>query len=176
MGGLAFRAPVLATMFLIVAFANLAMPGTSNFAGEFLILLGAFQSKMAIAIIASAGVVLASVYTLRLFIRAMHNRVGPKAESREMSVRDGLVLVPLVLAIIAIALYPQLALDKGEKAVIGSVATARDIQRPPKAQPTAAAAAPAAAPATAAPNAAGGAVQVDPATGQPVPEQEIPTP
>ncbi len=78
MGGIAFRAPVLATLFLIVAFATLAIPGSSNFAGEFLILLGLFKSKLVISAIAFAGVVGASVYALRLFIRAMHNRVGPR--------------------------------------------------------------------------------------------------
>ncbi len=52
------------------------MPGSSNFVGEFLILLGVFKAKLAIAVIAFAGVVMASVYALRLFIRAMHNRVG----------------------------------------------------------------------------------------------------
>ena len=97
MGGLAFRAPVLAAMFLVVALANLAMPGSSNFAGEFLILLGVFKAKAAIAVIAFAGVAMASVYTLRLFIRAMHNRVSSTAQSREMTLADGLVLVPLVL-------------------------------------------------------------------------------
>ena len=50
------------------------MPGSSNFVGEFLILLGVFDTKLAIAIVAFTGVVLASVYALRLFIRAMHNR------------------------------------------------------------------------------------------------------
>ena len=46
MGGLALRAPVLAALFLVVALANLAMPGSSNFVGEFLILLGTFNSKL----------------------------------------------------------------------------------------------------------------------------------
>jgi NADH-quinone oxidoreductase subunit M len=119
MGGIATRAPVLATLFLIVTFATLAMPGSSNFAGEFLILLGVFQSKIAIAIIASTGVVLAAVYALRLFIVTMHNRTGPRVESRELGVRDGLVLVPLVLAILAIALYPQFALKRSEPTVTG---------------------------------------------------------
>ena len=77
MGGLAFRAPVLATMFLIVTLATLAMPGSSNFVGEFLILLGVFKAKIVFSVIAFAGVVMASVYALRLFIRAMHNREGP---------------------------------------------------------------------------------------------------
>src|SRR5205814_10693754 len=62
MGGLAFRAPVLASLFLIVSLATLAMPGSANFAGEFLILLGVFRTKLAIAVIAFLGVVGAAVY------------------------------------------------------------------------------------------------------------------
>jgi NADH-quinone oxidoreductase subunit M len=120
MGGIALRAPVLATMFLIVTFATLAMPGSSNFVGEFLILLGVFQSKLAIAVVASSGVVLAAFYALRIFIATMHNRTGPRVESRELGLLDGLVLVPLVLAIIAIALYPQFALDRSEATVGGA--------------------------------------------------------
>jgi NADH-quinone oxidoreductase subunit M len=122
MGGIAMRAPALATMFLVVTFATLAMPGSSNFVGEFLILLGVFKSKLAIAIIASTGVVLASVYALRIFIATMHNRAGARVESRELSLRDGLVVVPLVLAIIAIALYPQFALKRSEATVAGNAA------------------------------------------------------
>jgi len=128
MGGIAFRAPVLATMALIVTFAVLAMPGSSNFVGEFLILLGVFQSKVVIAIVAFAGVVMASVYALRMFIRALHNRVGPAVGSREMTVRDGLVLVPLVAAILAFAFYPQIALDKAERSVTQSIRAAQQAQ------------------------------------------------
>ncbi|MDX6691324.1 MAG: NADH-quinone oxidoreductase subunit [Solirubrobacteraceae bacterium] len=119
MGGIAMRAPVLAAMFLIVAFATLAMPGSSNFVGEFLILLGVFKTKLVFSIVAFAGVVMASVYALRLYIRTMHNRTGPRVESREMTLRDGLVLVPLVLAILAISVYPQFALKRTEKTVTG---------------------------------------------------------
>jgi NADH-quinone oxidoreductase subunit M len=125
MGGIAFRAPLLATLFLIVAFATLAMPGSSNFVGEFLILLGVFEAKLVIAVIAFSGVVMASVYALRLFIRAMHNRVGANVKSREISLREGLVLVPLVLVILALALYPQLALHRSEGSVKAAVAPAQ---------------------------------------------------
>jgi NADH-quinone oxidoreductase subunit M len=121
-GGIAFRAPVLAALFLIVALATLAMPGSANFAGEFLILLGVFNSKLAIALIASLGVVLASVYALRMYIRSMHNRVGPKVTSFELRLTDSVVLVPLVLCILAFALYPQKALDSGQGAVKATVA------------------------------------------------------
>ncbi len=134
MGGIAFRAPVLASIFLIVSLATLAMPGSSNFVGEFLILLGVFKAKLAIAIIAFSGVVLASVYALRLFIRAMHNRVGPGVESREITLRDGAVLVPLVLVILFLAFYPQLALHRSEGSVKGAVFEAQALATDPDTQ------------------------------------------
>src|SRR5258708_3892889 len=103
MGGIALRAPVLAAVFLIVSLATLAMPGSSNFVGEFLILLGVFNAKLVIAIVAFAGVVMASVYALRLFIRTMHNRTGPDVQSYDMSGADRLVLAPLVAVILFLA-------------------------------------------------------------------------
>jgi NADH-quinone oxidoreductase subunit M len=121
MGGIAFRAPVLASLFLIVSLATLAIPGSSNFVGEFLILLGVFKAKLVIAIIAFSGVVMASVYALRLFIRAMNNRVGAHVDSREISLRDGAVLAPLIAVIVFLALYPQLALRRSEGSVRGAV-------------------------------------------------------
>jgi NADH-quinone oxidoreductase subunit M len=124
-GGIAFRAPVLAGLFLVVALATLAMPGSANFAGEFLILLGVFNSKLAIALIASLGVILASVYALRMYIRSMHNRVGPNVASFELRLADMVVLVPLVLVILAFALYPQRALESGQQAVKATVAVVR---------------------------------------------------
>ncbi len=130
MGGIAFRAPVLASIFLIVSLATLAMPGSANFVGEFLILLGVFQAKLVIAIIAFSGVVMASVYALRLFIRAMHNRVGPGVSSREISIRDGAVLVPLVLVIVFMAIYPQLALKRSEASTKTAVASAQAALNP----------------------------------------------
>jgi NADH-quinone oxidoreductase subunit M len=125
MGGIAFRAPVLATIFLVVSLATLAMPGSGNFVGEFMILLGVFNTKLAIAAVAFSGVVMASVYALRLFIRAMHNRVGPHVDSREISLRDGLVLAPLLAVIVFMAVYPQLALRRGEGSVRTAVARAQ---------------------------------------------------
>jgi len=124
MGGLAFRAPVLATLFLIIALATLAMPGSSNFVGEFMILLGVFKAKLAISVIAFLGVVGAAVYALRVYIKTMHNRVGPKAQSREITLRDGLAIVPLVVVILALALYPQFGLKRSEQTLKATMAPA----------------------------------------------------
>jgi NADH-quinone oxidoreductase subunit M len=130
MGGIAFRAPVLASIFLVVALVTLAIPGSSNFVGEFLILLGVFKAKLAIAVIAFSGVAMASVYALRLFIRAMHNRVGKTVDSREISFRDGLVLAPILAVITLLALYPQFALKRSEDSVKTAVAPAQAAHTP----------------------------------------------
>src|SRR5262249_2192084 len=129
MGGIAVRAPLLASIFLIVTLATLAMPGSGNFVGEFLILLGTFEAKLAVAIIASSGVVLPSVSALRLSIRSMPTRVGARVTSRELSVTDGAVLVPFVAVILFMAVYPQLALSRSEASVKASVAAVQTRQR-----------------------------------------------
>src|SRR5438105_6017215 len=125
MGGIAFRAPVLAAIFLLVALATLAMPGSANFVGEFLILLGLFKTKLAIAAVAFTGVVMASVYALRLLIRALPTRVGPGVRSREISLRDGAVLVPVLAVIMFLSAYPQFALHRSEGSVQAALAAAR---------------------------------------------------
>jgi NADH-quinone oxidoreductase subunit M len=124
MGGVAFRAPVLAALFLLVGFATLAMPGTPNFIGEVLILFGAFDAKLAIGVVASVGVVLASVYMIRFYQRAMHNRAGPRVTSRDLGRGELAVVAPLVLAIVALAVYPQLVLDRTEADTVAKVAEA----------------------------------------------------
>ena len=114
MSGVAFKAPVLATFFLIITFANLAMPGSSNFIGEFMILLGAFDSHIVIAVIASVAVIGAAFYALRLFIGAMHNRVGRGVRSTEIGRAEAVAIVPLVAIILVLAFYPQFGLNKSE--------------------------------------------------------------
>jgi NADH-quinone oxidoreductase subunit M len=131
MGGIAKRAPLLATIFLIITFATLAMPGSGNFVGEFLILLGLFNTKLVVSVIAFAGVVMAAVYMLRIFIRTMHNREGSAVESREMSWRDALVLVPFVGVVLLFALYPQLELSRAQQSVSSSVNAAVAVESTP---------------------------------------------
>jgi NADH-quinone oxidoreductase subunit M len=123
MGGMAMRAPILAALFLIVTLATLAMPGSANFIGEFYILIGAFQSQIVYALIASVGVAFAAYYAIRLYQRTMHNRLPPGVESREISLRDAFVLVPLVACIVALALYPGLILERGEASVEQALGT-----------------------------------------------------
>jgi NADH-quinone oxidoreductase subunit M len=124
-GGVAFRAPILAALFLVVALATLAMPGSANFIGEFLILLGVFKAKLAVAAIAFAGVIGAAVYALRLFIGSMHNRVKDDVVSRELGLSEAAALVPLVAVILVFAFYPQFGLRRSEPTLTTTIAATR---------------------------------------------------
>jgi NADH-quinone oxidoreductase subunit M len=124
LGGMAFRAPVLAGLFLIVALATLAMPGSGNFIGEILILFGTFEDKLVYGLVASIGVALAAVYMIRLYQGTMHGRVGPAVESREIDRVNLAAIVPLVGVVLALGLYPQFVVHRTEKD------TTNAIQRP----------------------------------------------
>ncbi|HEX6152808.1 MAG TPA: proton-conducting transporter membrane subunit, partial [Solirubrobacterales bacterium] len=130
MGGLAMRAPVLAALFLIVALATLALPGSANFVGEFYILNGLFQEKIVFAFVAITGVAMSAYYALRLYQQTMHNRLPQGLMSREIGLRDGLVLAPLVLCILALSLYPQLILERTAPTVEQTVAKVHRSEAP----------------------------------------------
>ena len=120
---MALRAPVLAALFLIVALATLAMPGSANFIGEFYILNGLFQAKIVFAIIAISGVAMSAYYALRLYQR---DDAQPQARTGSPRVRSAsatrVVLAPLVLCILGLALYPQLILHRTAPTVQQTVA------------------------------------------------------
>ena len=130
MGGMAMRAPVLAALFLIVTLATLAMPGSANFIGEFYILNGLFDSKIVFAFVAITGVAMSAYYALRLYQRTMHNRKPEGIESREIGWRDGVVLVPLVVCILGLALYPQLILKPHRRTCGARSAVAAAFEEP----------------------------------------------
>ncbi len=121
LGGMAFRAPILATLFLIVTFATLAMPGSANFVGELLVLFGTFEDKLVYGLVASAGVVLAAVYMIRVFQRTMHNRPGPAVESSEIDGLNLAAIAPLVAVIVALGVYPNFVVHRTEKATTASI-------------------------------------------------------
>jgi NADH-quinone oxidoreductase subunit M len=126
LGGLAFRAPVLAALFLVVAFATLAMPGSPNFVGELLILFGAFEDQLVYGLVASVGVVLAAVYMIRAFQRGVHYRTGEIVEPRELDRIDLGAIAPLVAVVIVLGVYPQLVLERTEPATTSQIQAAQE--------------------------------------------------
>ena len=107
-GGLARQMPRFATVFMIVALSSLGLPGLNGFVGEFLILLGTFQENQVYAIIGATGVILAAVYLLWMYRRAMFGPLD-KAENRnlpDLNLREWLVFVPLLVFIVWLGIYP----------------------------------------------------------------------
>ena len=117
LGGMAFRAPVLAALFLVTALATLAMPGSANFVAELLILFGAFEDNLVYGLVASVGVVLAAVYMIRLYQGTMHGRVGPAVEPREIDRVNVAAVAPLVALVIALGVYPHFVVERTERDV-----------------------------------------------------------
>jgi NADH-quinone oxidoreductase subunit M len=129
LGGMAFRAPVLAALFLIISLATLAMPGSGNFIGEILILFGTFENKLVYGLVAAIGVVLAAVYMIRLYQGTMHGRVGPAVESREIDGVNLAAIVPLVAIVIALGLYPQFVVHRTEQGTRRAIAPAVIVEK-----------------------------------------------
>jgi NADH-quinone oxidoreductase subunit M len=127
MGGIAFRAPVLAAVFLVVAFATLAMPGSPNFVGELLILFGTFDSKLVLGLVASVGVTLAAVYMIRLYQQTMHYRGRPAVEPRDIGPLDLGAIAPVVAVVVALGVYPQFVLARTDKATTAKIQRAAQL-------------------------------------------------
>jgi len=118
-GGIAHVMPVFATIFLIVTFASIGLPGTNGFVGEFLILLGTFKSNPVYAIIGTLGIVLAAVYMLwmvqRVFFGECTNEENRKLV--DLNGREKLIAIPLVIMIFWIGIYPSTFTGKIEPSV-----------------------------------------------------------
>ena len=110
LGGMARGRPVLATTVIIVGVATLAVPGSSAFASEFLVLIGAFQAKAAVGVIASLAVILAAMYMLRWISAILHDREGDAVGTTnppELTGGGFAVVIPLVAAVLALSFYPH---------------------------------------------------------------------
>jgi NADH-quinone oxidoreductase subunit M len=111
MGGLWTAVPRMGAMAMVFAMASLGLPGLGNFVGEFLVLFGAFRAHIPLAIIATVGVVFATIYSLWIVQRAFH---GPRPDEKvlpDLTARETLVLAVLVMAIVWLGLFPQPVFD-----------------------------------------------------------------
>jgi NADH-quinone oxidoreductase subunit M len=133
-GGLAKSMPVFAAFFMVVMLSSVGLPGLNGFVGEFLILLGAFKSNFLgsrlFAVFAATGVIVAAVYLLWSYQRVFFGKLeNPDNRSlRDLNLREWTVLVPVIVFIVWIGLYPQTFLRKtalSSKQIIHQFETAR---------------------------------------------------
>lgn len=114
-GGLSKQMPIFATIFMIVTLSSVGLPGTNGFVGEFLILIGAFESSLRWwAVIATSGVIFAAVYMLWMFQRVMFGELdNPKNQVlSDLNIREIVLMVPLLIMIFWMGVYPNPFIEK----------------------------------------------------------------
>jgi NADH-quinone oxidoreductase subunit M len=113
-GGITKIMPLFAVAFMIVTLSSIALPGTNGFVGEFLILLGAWRASPVLTAFAGTGVIFGAVYMLWMFQRVMFGPVKNEENSKlkDLSFREVTVLVPLIVAIFAMGVFPNFFLER----------------------------------------------------------------
>jgi NADH-quinone oxidoreductase subunit M len=119
-GGLANVMPLFTILFLIVTFSSIALPGTNGFIGEFLILLGSFKSSVWFTAVAATGVVFGAITKLLMVKRVFFGPVNHEENRKlvDLSPREILLMVPLVVLIFVIGMAPGFLLQKMDKTVL----------------------------------------------------------
>ena len=122
-GGLASTMPIFCILFLFFTLANMSLPGTSSFVGEFLILLGAFQRNTLIATLAAVGMVLSAAYSLWLYNRVVFGawKVHSMNTFCDFNRREAFILLPFVLAVLWMGIYPEIFLESMHTSVANLV-------------------------------------------------------
>jgi NADH-quinone oxidoreductase subunit M len=119
-GGLSKQMPLFATIFMIVTLSSIGLPGTNGFVGEFMVLLGAYESELRwFAVIATSGVILSAVYMLWMFQRVMFGELSnPKNQVlKDLNAREIVIMAPLVVLIFVMGVYPTPFIAKMEPAI-----------------------------------------------------------
>jgi NADH-quinone oxidoreductase subunit M len=113
LGGMARGRPALATVLMTTGIIALAVPGSTAFAGEFLILAGVFDEGWGWAVVGAAAIVLAAMYTLRLISAVLHGQVGTSVPDEALDLRPAelAVVAPLVAALLALSAWPAAITD-----------------------------------------------------------------
>src|SRR5690606_16706041 len=105
--------PKYAVVFLILTMANVGLPGTSGFVGEFLTLVGVFKVNTWVALFAAVGVILSAAYALWLYRRVVFGALTKEnlKGMLDMSTREKIIIYPLVLLVILFGVYPSPVFD-----------------------------------------------------------------
>ena len=118
-GGISKTMPLFAVAFLIVTLSSIALPGTNGFVGEFLILLGVWNEAPIFAIIGGLGVIFGAVYMLWMYQRVMFGpiKIEENKNLKDLSLREKFVLLPLIVAIFGMGIFPNVFFDKMKPSV-----------------------------------------------------------
>lgn len=112
-GGMIYGMPIFGVLFMAFTFANISLPGTSNFVGEFLVLAGVFNRNIFVAVAASLGVILGAVYAIWLYNRVMfgEQKVQFVEGFADINMREFYIYLPLIILVGVLGIYPSLLLE-----------------------------------------------------------------
>ncbi|MBS0535482.1 MAG: NADH-quinone oxidoreductase subunit M [Proteobacteria bacterium] len=117
-GGLAHRMPLFAFVFMLFTMANVGLPGTSGFVGEFLSLIGTFKVNIPVATFATLGVIFSAAYALWLYRKMVFGTLKPAVEGiRDMGLREAVIFAPLVVLTILFGVAPKPVLDMSSASI-----------------------------------------------------------
>jgi len=118
-GGLVNRMPIYALVFMVFTMANVGLPGTSGFVGEFMTLIGTFKVSIPTATFATTGVILSAAYALWLYRKVVFGTLTKPslATIKDMTFREGLIMMPLVALTLLFGFYPKPVLDMSATSV-----------------------------------------------------------
>jgi NADH-quinone oxidoreductase subunit M len=135
-GGLAKSMPVFSAFFMIVALSSIGLPLTNGFVGEFLILLGVFKFNQIYAILAATGVILAACYMLWMLQRVIFGKITKEENKnlKDLTGRERLVLIPLIILIFWIGIYPKPFLSRIEPALKNIIEMVKETRQTNKIQ------------------------------------------
>jgi len=104
---------------MILTLSSIALPGTNGFIGEFLILLGSWQSNPGLAALSALGVIFGAVYMLLMFQKVMFGPVKNKENEglKDLSLREGFVLIPLLVAVFVMGICPNFFFNKMDSSI-----------------------------------------------------------
>ncbi len=124
-GGLASVAPAFATVFIVTALASIGLPGTSGFIGEFLALVGTYETHPWVAIVAASGVIFAAYYMLPMVQKIWFNKLDKPENEKlvDLSRREIVVLAPLVAGMIWLGFFPKPFLERMEPSLTELIQT-----------------------------------------------------
>jgi NADH-quinone oxidoreductase subunit M len=118
LGGLQKPAPIFAGVFMVVMLSSIGLPGLNGFVGEFLVLLGAFSAHRWWAVVAATGVIIAALYLLWAYQRVFHGPAkGDNAKMKDLTLREGLIMLPFLVGIVFMGVYPKPVIERMEPAV-----------------------------------------------------------
>lgn len=108
-GGLVHTMPVFSTFFLIFTLANIALPGTSSFVGEFLILIGIYKNNIFACVFSALGIILCGSYSLWLYNRIIFGnfKINYTLKFKDLNKREFIILLPIVIFIFLMGVYPS---------------------------------------------------------------------